>query len=561
MSRLIKVLCGLTVLSLALVIWADDMVRYYVESKYPGVEVQGDVKVFRGTIRLTNVHVTRPTVSGVLDEVLVDLDKNVEVHGGKLDVDLTDADRSEAPSGGTTSIKVDGVWVNLTKGDLQAALNNVSLNEREVCFTFGTLMHPKGSADVHDGCARRDRSLLSAAVVEMNVPVPTEVPHLGDEVAVTAYWVDVFPAKKRAEARVIHVEDRSQTAFSAAAETLVGLLGDETISISADNYVIHHRWIGVREHVEQPIVALLPKTLFEKRSGEIQLAVGDAIVQIDPFQKAIRGDAPCGDWVDVIPNPAPALKKAKEHFTGDLSFEVRLEPKPSLKIDSTCRFKCSKGPIGDVKFVGFSYDAYHPDGTTFERRTGRASADWTPLQDLPHHVPEAFILLEDPGFKAHRGVSTLALENSLKLNIEQGRFVRGGSTITMQLAKNLWLSRDKTITRKAEEALLTYALESCLSKAEILEMYVNVVEFGPDVYGIAAGARHHFKKSPSELTPDEAFYLASILPAPRKALPPEQGGLDKARRIMKMLAKSGFISEFLLTNDDAVVTAGWDVAP
>jgi membrane peptidoglycan carboxypeptidase len=100
--------------------------------------------------------------------------------------------------------------------------------------------------------------------------------------------------------------------------------------------------------------------------------------------------------------------------------------------------------------------------------------------------------------------------------VKAGKFVRGASTISMQLAKNLYLSRDKTLSRKLQEAVLTMLLEQELGKDQILELYLNVIEFGPGIYGIGAAAQHYFNASPSQLSLGQSLYLASILPSPTR---------------------------------------------
>ena len=121
---------------------------------------------------------------------------------------------------------------------------------------------------------------------------------------------------------------------------------------------------------------------------------------------------------------------------------------------------------------------------------------------------------EDGGFFRHHGFNTCAIRTALIANIKAGRFVRGASTITMQLAKNLFLSREKTLSRKLEELILTDYLEQTFTKDEMMELYLNVIEFGPDVYGVTAAADHYFGRTPAELNLAECLFLASLLPQP-----------------------------------------------
>ena len=167
---------------------------------------------------------------------------------------------------------------------------------------------------------------------------------------------------------------------------------------------------------------------------------------------------------------------------------------------------------------------------------------------MSRFVPICVRTMEDPGFWAHNGFHVEAMENSLKENIRTGRFVRGASTLSMQLAKNLWLQREKTASRKIQEAFLTMYLEQELTKERILELYVNVVEYGPNVYGIKAGAHHYFRAHPVNLTLGQSLFLASILSRPTAyhflsdgTLVP--GRASRLRGMMKAMHANGRISE------------------
>ncbi|MBM4123689.1 MAG: monofunctional biosynthetic peptidoglycan transglycosylase [Nitrospira sp.] len=155
-------------------------------------------------------------------------------------------------------------------------------------------------------------------------------------------------------------------------------------------------------------------------------------------------------------------------------------------------------------------DAYKGD------RSFEPDWTWVPLSRISPHVQRAVIVAEDASFYSHEGFDWSSLWGAATRNWKVGQFQRGGSTITQQLAKNLYLSSDKTLLRKAHEALITRALERHLRKSRILELYLNVVEWGQGVYGIEAAARHHFGKSALDLTPQEAALLAAILPSPRR---------------------------------------------
>jgi monofunctional biosynthetic peptidoglycan transglycosylase len=141
---------------------------------------------------------------------------------------------------------------------------------------------------------------------------------------------------------------------------------------------------------------------------------------------------------------------------------------------------------------------------------------WVPLSRISPHLRQAVVAAEDASFFTHEGFDWEGIKNAALYNFEAGELKRGGSTITQQLAKNLYLSSERSLFRKAREALIARSLEHHLTKERILELYLNVAEWGQGVYGAEAAARHHFKKSSRDLTADEAAWLAAILPSPRR---------------------------------------------
>lgn len=149
---------------------------------------------------------------------------------------------------------------------------------------------------------------------------------------------------------------------------------------------------------------------------------------------------------------------------------------------------------------------------------GQANSNYTPLSQISPFLRKCVLTTEDPSFFSHKGFITEAFKQSIVKNIRTKKFSRGGSTISMQLIKNTFLKREKTISRKLEEILLVYIMENnrIVSKERMLEVYFNIIEWGPNVYGIGEAARFYFQKSPSELTLNECLYLANIIPSPKK---------------------------------------------
>jgi hypothetical protein len=165
----------------------------------------------------------------------------------------------------------------------------------------------------------------------------------------------------------------------------------------------------------------------------------------------------------------------------------------------------------------FIYEAYDKDRLVRRINVGPDNPYFTRLDQMSPYLPQAVLQAEDPFFMHHRGFLQESFRESIAKNYKEHRFARGGSTISMQLVKNVYLSRDKTISRKAEEALIVYLIENLglVPKERMLEVYLNVIEWGPNVYGIGEAARFYFNKRPSALTLQESLFLASIIPRPK----------------------------------------------
>ncbi|TRX40491.1 transglycosylase domain-containing protein [Flavobacterium restrictum] len=149
---------------------------------------------------------------------------------------------------------------------------------------------------------------------------------------------------------------------------------------------------------------------------------------------------------------------------------------------------------------------------------GTANGDYTPLDQISPYLQKCVLTTEDPSFFSHHGFINEAFKQSIIKNIRTKKFSRGASTISMQLIKNVFLTREKTLSRKLEEILLVYILENnrVASKERMLEVYFNIIEWGPNVFGIGEASRFYFQKKPSELNLNECLYLARIIPSPRK---------------------------------------------
>jgi monofunctional biosynthetic peptidoglycan transglycosylase len=165
---------------------------------------------------------------------------------------------------------------------------------------------------------------------------------------------------------------------------------------------------------------------------------------------------------------------------------------------------------------------------------------WVSYDAISEHLKKAVLISEDASFFSHTGVDVKEMQEALKKDWETGSFARGGSTITMQLARNLYLDPAKNPLRKAREIVISWQLERALSKRRIFEIYLNVVEWGRNIYGAESAARHYFAKSAANLDIVEAATLAALLPSPRNVR--EKSLADRRNLILSRMARVGYAS-------------------
>ena len=164
---------------------------------------------------------------------------------------------------------------------------------------------------------------------------------------------------------------------------------------------------------------------------------------------------------------------------------------------------------------------------------------WVSYGAVSEHLKKAILVSEDASFFSHKGVDMAELKAAVKKDWETKSFSRGGSTITMQLAKNLYLNPSKNPLRKVKEVFIAWRMEQTLSKQRIFELYLNVVEFGKNIYGAEAAARYYFGKSAAGLSPLEAASLAALLPNPRD--PRERNIANRRNIILHRLLTVGYL--------------------
>ncbi|RVU90668.1 glycosyl transferase [Flavobacterium columnare] len=248
-------------------------------------------------------------------------------------------------------------------------------------------------------------------------------------------------------------------------------------------------------------------------------------------------------------------------FDYHLNFEVNINKPHQLIFDS----QLNKNNLYILKYGQANLEKLNSE---FEYRAiengipqrpiwvGNSNTHFTPYDSIPAYLKNAVLTSEDPSFFRHRGFITEAFKQSIIKNIRTKRFARGASTISMQLVKNVFLTREKTLSRKLEEILLVYILENnqIASKQRMLEVYFNIIEWGPNIYGISEAAAFYFQKKPQYLNLNECLFLASIVPKPKKFMyqfneeGKQKSGAERHQKFIKNL----MLKRALISTEDTI---------
>lgn len=217
--------------------------------------------------------------------------------------------------------------------------------------------------------------------------------------------------------------------------------------------------------------------------------------------------------------------KVKGKVKYDLNFYLDSKNPDSLKFSSSLTpngFKILKWGKTNLQKINetFIYTPYEYGKPMRDIVIGPSNPNFTPLGQISSNYKNALLTAEDPSFFSHKGFVEESIRKSFVINYKEKKFVRGGSTISMQLVKNVFLSRQKTLSRKAEEILIVWLIENnrLISKERMLEVYFNIIEMGKNIYGIGEASHQYFGKSPASLTIGEGIFLANIVPRPKIAM-------------------------------------------
>ncbi len=217
-------------------------------------------------------------------------------------------------------------------------------------------------------------------------------------------------------------------------------------------------------------------------------------------------------------------------------------------------------PMDRLLDSDFTWRVHNFEGGT--RRVGPGTGEWVSISEIPNHVYRSVVAAEDDRFWIHNGLDEMAILSAFRANLEAGRVVRGGSTISQQVVKNFFLDHERTLARKLQEAFLTWQLEQLVSKEAILEIYLNLVHWGPGIYGVRQASLGYFDHLPEQLSLRESIFLASILPNPalfgeqytRRIIPPSRR--QKMEHILANLHGAGYLSRQSLRHHTRMVSEG-----
>jgi hypothetical protein len=262
---------------------------------------------------------------------------------------------------------------------------------------------------------------------------------------------------------------------------------------------------------------------------------------------------PCNEAVHSLPGALlgdMSVAEWRGNIAGKLRFHTDSRDLDSTELKFDIKDRCDwrlVPVLADLRRFSrpFIHSVTEPDGTVFEMETGPGTESWTAIEAMSPYFVHAVLVHEDPQFFNHKGFSPVSIRNALVRDLREGRYAVGASTISMQLVKNVFLHREKTLARKIQEVLLTWWTERVMDKRDMIELYLNVIEYGPGIYGIRNAAKHYWNREPSELSPAEGVFLATILPNPKRyhtyyqknAVP--SGTLSGMRKFLSRMGERG----------------------
>jgi hypothetical protein len=497
----------------------------YVNNIKPGVKVQSVTIESFDCATVKNVTIDLPNIKGTIKSAFVcKRAKTIDADGGFITITIQKT--KGGPSEDVFAIKAKNLSVKIIKDDKFLFLGNTVINDNLLTSSSGVFTHPNITVNIYNVKIDSNKRIITFESGNA----------LNDNIQM--FGVTFFSKEKvLAKSMILRYKGSLVKVSNPSVQYVNGMINASFGEMSIHHPMIDSKTLTIKD------VKIDPFKLSEAKFANHRLTIGNISVEFNLKEQWIKSNSRCYDLLDSLPSELKIYPVNQVKLKGNLDVYLSLLPDVKFKLKNTCLIDGVTPDFINALKKPFKYMVYHPfSGKRFERISGPGSAEWVGLEFISDNMSKALTTTEDPGFFVHRGIIPKAIENSIRDNIKLEKFFRGGSTITMQLAKNLWLSRHRTLSRKIQEAILTIALESSLTKEEILELYLNVVEFGPDIYGIGAASQKIISENPMNLSLSQAVYLALRLPAPNNSASFNHMK-TKIMTILSLMVSSGKISE------------------
>ena len=532
-ARISLLIAGfLSITFLALYLFSPKLIKWYVSHAFPEVQVTSAKVVSYRCVEFEGVGVNTSEVKGTLTKVTAcKYPKTIQVDGGSINITYSPSPSSGGSKGKGYAISAKNLSAKTVYKGISTEVSGASYSKGLACGSEAKVSKVTYQVTIKNPCYSKSGFIFDGGTIDSKLEV------LGHK----ADTLKFYSGKVELDKNLVSV-----TKVEVGSITVMGFeayLDPDFVSLDLESVEINHPKV-----FSTPITlkdVSIPRVDRDFPNSTLSVFAHNQKVIVNLKDKYLRVTGDCATLFDAIPKELKTSPIEEVDLTGSFSVEVLLLPEVKFNLSNKCKLK-ERPPFIEKLGGKFIYTAHHPKGKgTFTRESGLGSQGWVPIQSISPNMVTALTTTEDPGFFYHRGIIPQAIENSLRDNLKMGKFFRGGSTITMQLAKNLWLSRDRTLGRKVQEAILTLALEDSLPKDKILELYLNVVEYGPDLYGIGPASEKLLGKSPNEISISEALYLVLRLPAPNNSASyAQKKGLIS--KLLDNIAKSGKMSPDLV---------------